>query len=42
MTTPNDKLLPDTRRRGVLITAWAAGLVAAGIFATFLLSVMLP
>ena len=42
MTTPDDKKLPDTRRRGVRRTAWVVGLVAVGIYAAFLLSVMLP
>ncbi len=42
MTTPNDKLLSDARRRRVRLTAWAVGLVAVGIYAAFLLSVMLP
>jgi hypothetical protein len=41
MTTPAEK--PSTNRsRGVRITAWAVGLVAVGIYAAFLLSVMLP
>lgn len=42
MTKPNPKPLPETRRRGARRTAWAVGLVAVGIYATFLLSVMLP
>ena len=42
MTTPNDKPVPDTRRRGIRRTAWAVGIVAVGIYAAFLLSVMLP
>ena len=42
MTTPVEKPVPDSRRRGVRRTAWAVGLVAVGIYAAFLLSVMLP
>jgi hypothetical protein len=42
MTTPAEKPAPHARRRGVRITAWAVGLVAVGIYAAFLLSVMLP
>jgi hypothetical protein len=42
MTTPADKTATDTRRRRVRLTAWAVGLVAVGIYAAFLLSVMLP
>ena len=42
MTTPVEKPATDTRRRGVRRTAWAVGLVAVGIYAAFLLSVMLP
>ena len=43
MTPPVEKpTIPDTRRRGVRRTAWAVGLVAVGIYAAFLLSVMLP
>lgn len=42
MTTPAEKPAPQTRSRGVRITAWAVGLVAVGIYAAFLLSVMLP
>jgi hypothetical protein len=42
MTTPADKAATDARRRRVRLTAWAVGLVAVGIYAAFLLSVMLP
>ena len=42
MNTPAEKPANPTRRRGVRITAWAVGLVAVGIYAAFLLSVMLP
>ena len=42
MTTPAEKPATDPRRRAIRITAWAVGLVAVGIYATFLLSVMLP
>lgn len=42
MTTPADKPASDTRRRGIRRTAWAVGIVAVGIYAAFLLSVMLP
>lgn len=42
MTQPADKPATDSRRRAVRITAWAVGLVAVGIYAAFLLSVMLP
>ncbi len=42
MTKPTDKPAPDTRRRGIRRTAWAVGIVAVGIYAAFLLSVMLP
>ena len=42
MTLPTDKPSPEKRRRGVRLTAWAIGLVAVGIYAAFLLSVMLP
>jgi hypothetical protein len=42
MTTPLEKPTSNRSRRGVRITAWAVGLVAVGIYAAFLLSVMLP
>lgn len=42
MTLPTDKADQEKRRRGTRITAWAIGLVAVGIYAAFLLSVMLP
>lgn len=42
MTNPVEKPVPDNRRRGVRLTAWAVGLLAVGIYAVFLLSVMLP
>ena len=42
MTQPTDKSDLEKRRRGVRLTAWAIGLVAVGIYAAFLLSVMLP
>jgi hypothetical protein len=41
MTTPTEKPVPDNRR-GIRRTAWAVGIVAVGIYAAFLLSVMLP
>jgi hypothetical protein len=42
MTQPTDKTDLAKRRRGTRITAWAVGLVAVGIYAAFLLSVMWP
>ena len=42
MTQPTDKSDQAKRRRGARLTAWAIGLVAVGIYAAFLLSVMLP
>ena len=42
MNTPAEKSATDTRRRGIRRTAWAVGIVAVGIYAAFLLSVMLP
>ncbi len=42
MTTPADQSAPAARRRRIRLTAWAVGLVAVGIYAAFLLSVMLP
>lgn len=42
MTTPADKPATNPHRRAVRLTAWAVGLVAVGIYAAFLLSVMLP
>ncbi|WP_290890175.1 hypothetical protein [Arenimonas sp.] len=42
MTQPTDKTDLEKRRRGTRLTAWAIGLVAVGIYAAFLLSVMLP
>jgi len=42
MTQPAEKPAPENRRRGVRLTALAVGLVAVGIYATFLLAVMLP
>jgi hypothetical protein len=42
MTHPAEKPAPLNSRRGVRITAWAVGLVAVGIYAAFLLAVMLP
>jgi len=41
MTQPADKPATDRRRRA-RITALVIGLVAVGIYASFLLSVMLP
>ena len=42
MTQPANKPAPDSRRRGARLTACAFGVVAVGIYASFLLSVMLP
>jgi len=42
MTHPTQKPASENRGRGVRVTAWAVGLVAVGIYAAFLLSVMLP
>jgi len=42
MTNPAQQPAPKNRSRGVRITAWAVGLVTVGIYAAFLLSVMLP
>jgi len=42
MTQSSDKHAEEKRHRGARLTAWAIGLVAVGIYAAFLLSVMLP
>ena len=42
MTPTPDAKSDANRRRGIRRTAWAIGLVAAGVYVAFMLSAVLP